>query len=273
MNNKLLKRLLESFILALLGVFMFQLLLSGNINRYMNPRNIPWIWFGAIALVLLAFANILFTQMFEREADKHLRNKVGLSKYAFFFIPVISSLFMNGFTLDASILANKGISVSRNTTIQTLQVTKGSNKLTEEELVAKLGNIENVTDTGDILMITPELFNYEFLSLNEKDPELIGKRIQISGFIHYDKSFAEGEFMISRYAMVCCNVDMQVTGYICKVADGVDTTPLTNGAWLHAKGYIELSTWKDVPVINIVVDSYTIMPAPADPQSGYIYPY
>ena len=271
MDKKKAIRMIETFILALFSVFMFQLLISGNITRYMNPRNTPWIYFAAITLAILAFANMIYNMLFERTSDKLWKQKFKISPFIIFLIPMVAALSMNSLRIDASIMANKGISLSKKTTVETLRVTKGSSKLTEEDLLAKLGDIEDVTDSGDILMVNSELFNHQFLTLDETDNSLIDKGVQIVGFIYNDKSFDANTFMVARYAMVCCNVDMQVTGYLADLPEGID--PLTNGTWVHARGTFDLTTYKDTPVIMIHIDSYDEIPEPLDPLNAYIYPY
>jgi len=265
MKNKKAVRIIESFIMLMIAVFMSRLVISGEISKYMNPKNAPWLVFCAVLLIIMAFANVLYSSIYEKASEKISTKKMFSHTYLF-ILPVILCLCVGAFKLDTTLLANKGISLSSKTTAQTLKVTKGKSNLTEQDLVKEIVYNEN----GDIMMTDSDSFNAGFLSLNESDPSLIGEKIQIVGFIYTNDDFKENQFMIARYSMVCCNLDMQVTGYL---ADFNEASDFEIGNWVHAKGTLDLDEWNGSPVFKVNIDEYEIVPEPVNAEHAYIYPY
>ena len=266
MNNKKTVRMVESFVMLMVAVFMARLVISGNVSRYMNPKNAPWLVYCAVLLAVMAFSNVLYASLYEKASENGSKKKNMFSHMYLFVLPVILCLCVGTFKLDTTLLANKGISLSSKTTVQTLKVTKGKSNLTEDELAGDV----TYNEDGDIMMTSSSTFNSGFLSLRESDTSLIGKRIQIVGFVYKSKDFGDDQFVIARNAMVCCNLDMQVTGYL---ADCEDASVLEAGNWVHAKGTLDLTEWNESPVFKVHVDEYEVVPEPADPQQAYIYPY
>lgn len=235
-------------ILWLLGFsfFFINSIYSGSVNRYVHPRIIPYMFFAAGAMLVIAF--LLFGELFKPQKEK--ANSLAL---LFYIIPLIMAVALPAQSFD-----------SNTRTIGNVQIAG------IEDKTIKSGEIENNPLSLQNGILVMESSNF-YHSLNEVYGNLdkyVGTQIEVVGFVFKDnEDFKDNEFVPARLMMVCCAADMQPVGFLCRYDKA---SGLKSDSWVKVSGIIGKTNFEgqDVPFI----EAESVIEA-KKPNDDYIYPY
>ena len=278
---------MKLLILSGFAVFFSSLMQSGRIQLYVNPRILPSLKLGVLAMAVIA----LFTV---KEVFRPQR-RARLAPYLFFIIPLILAFLLPAHSMNSSTMSLGDISL-----VQQKSSAAASQKSAQGGSAAKDGG----TDAGDGLdsdnpgKVEVNSSNYEALASLATKPvdrrlklqndtvvmddgnyfrwlkELYdnmatyqGKKIEVIGFVFKDKQVKANEFVPARLLMTCCTADLQTVGMLCRFDDAKS---LDRDTWVKVTGTIKIIVYQGVRIPIIEADSVV----KADkPKNEYVYPF
>ncbi|GGG68037.1 TIGR03943 family putative permease subunit [Paenibacillus radicis (ex Gao et al. 2016)] len=135
---------------------------------------------------------------------------------------------------------------------------------TYTELHARLGMKWYQSD--DAIAVNEFGFMETLTTLDLYRDNFIGKTVEISGFVYREDTMKDGQFVISRLAMLCCSADTEPYGILAAVPDG---NKLADDTWVQATGTIGLTHYLGNEVMELKIDELKTI---KQPKSPYVYP-
>ena len=224
------------------------MLLSDNLSLLFHPRNYPF-FLSAVFFLMLMF----YIQSRNLIYRKYINN---INKSVFIFLLPIFA-----FTVAISNKWNiNKIIHSQNSLITTSPQSSSPQK--EEKDILK----------ADTFILTDENYFSLYNAISGSLDMVVGKNIEVSGYIFREKHYNKNEIVIARDLMWCCAADIAVIGFYC-VIDDFDKFKVNS--WIKVKGsldrflYHNIDSGRDyyIPSINIKSIEATI-----PPENSYIYP-
>lgn len=244
-------------ILCSLALLLVYLIITRELNTYINPR--------FQYLTIFSFVVLLILSWIQR---KHYRKRsihpIGVWGYVAVGLPIVLFLLFPGKPSDASLANQKVLTyVSPNQAVQ--QEKEDNNKPSEanttdidkqkvaaflKEPILVLTN-ENYIEVTNLMMTYPEQFK--------------GKIVRTEGFVYREENFSTNKFVIARLALACCVADAGVVGFL---IESSTAKTLKNDHWLQVEGTFELKKTElgEVPVLQLL--NYKKI---APPKDSYIY--
>ncbi|OBR90118.1 putative two-component membrane permease complex subunit [Clostridium ragsdalei P11] len=240
-------------ILICFTYYVYNLLSSGKIYLYLNPKMIKYVRFSFIIFLILTIFQLrrLFipTQINKRKVY-----------FCVFLVPLFLGIYINPQGLNDELISKKGEVVMKNSI---------SKKISTSQTQSK--SIQKDTPKDNILVVDGKNFTHIADDICYNNPSKYkGKDIVITGFVFRDGTNSKDKFLIARLMMVCCAADTEVTGLVC---DWNKASTLKNNKWIKITGKIDVETENingeksSTPVIRVE----GVDPA-QKPQNQYIYP-
>ncbi|MFF2089210.1 TIGR03943 family putative permease subunit [Paenibacillus sp. NPDC058174] len=135
---------------------------------------------------------------------------------------------------------------------------------TYTELHAKLGM--KLYQSDDAVTINEFGFIETLTTFDLYRDNFIGKRVAISGFVYREDTMKDGQFVISRLAMLCCSADTEPYGILAVIPDG---QKLADDTWVQATGTIGLTHYLGNEIMELQIDEIKTI---KQPKSPYVYP-
>jgi uncharacterized repeat protein (TIGR03943 family) len=233
-------RLLQSVLLIALCIFLAEKAISGKLTWYINLRFLPLTIIGVVLLAIMAQA--VFNGSRDKWADhEHVHTLPG--GLLILMIPVLVGVLLPARPLDASAVDSKGISinaplVSANTAAQ---------------------QFESAPDQRNI-MDWIRIFAYE----SDLSPYL-NQQANVIGFVYYDDSLPEDQFLVSRFVITCCAAD----GFALGIPVKWKGERFEENDWVTVKGPVQQTEWNGQKMPLILAESVEITRAPEQP---YLFP-
>jgi putative membrane protein len=236
-----LETLLESIICFLLSALLFYALISDKVANYVHPRINGYLWFAAIALLIISsmFLPSAFT-------PKH-NAKPG--KYFLYFVPILFVIL-----IPAGTVQNKAISFGSTSAVGTATASAGTSPQNNGAITPvnpSSNSSRNSTtssalflpkeDSDGIITIQDEQFANWYQDINQNMNQYDGKILKFKGQVFRTKDFAKNEMIPVRYAMVCCTADLQPCGILCR---GNEVTQYQDNEWVWVTGKIKIEKYK-----------------------------
>ena len=271
------------------ALFFFQTIRSGQVLKYVHPRNVPVIKFAVVAMVLISA--FLIPEVFKPQ-----RVKKGVGSLLFFVIPLLMAVLLPTQSFNAASLSYGSLSVggglanTADADTSTTFVDKSENfegdqyfdtgveaysdgetkgnmdtygvdvsAFEENENQFSLVNGTVMVDTDNYVKWMEELY--------DNLDRYIGKKIQVEGFIYKDEQFEDNAFALARMMMVCCAADMQTIGFLCSYQN---TDQLQLDAWIKVYGIIEKGELDGSEIAKIKVEQ---IENTEKPEMDYVYPF
>ncbi|MFD0771321.1 TIGR03943 family putative permease subunit [Bacillus sp. CGMCC 1.60114] len=298
----------RGIILIGFGMLLLKLLITGHIENFIAPKMVKFIYFTFSVVTLLGIVQIWRSGEKEKSGcgccdhDHSLpRTKKGaLLFYSLFLTPIITAFLFSDHTIDASIVAKRGVSLAQrqpkqdsngqpeqNTGDQSGQSSSGqSGQNTGDQLGQDSSGsttTQSSTDGGEQSpgeyydTLQKKLMSMNTIQIDDDNylpaMQLIlgnvkgfkGKNITLTGFIYKGKDYSKNEVFIARYEITCCVADATVWGML---ATGKEAASLKNGEWVTATGVLDQTTEKDTssPLIKI-----TAIKKITPPKTQYVY--
>lgn len=235
-------------ILASFAYYIYELFNTGKIEIYMHPRMFRYIFFSFVIFILLAIFQIrkIFTY------SKSRKIKLG---YIIFIVPLFLALAVNPNSLGTQIVSNKGFSII-NYEKNSLQPSINANSYSKDNYYDAEG----------------EEFKKILINTYENLDEMLGKEVELSGFVYREPDSNENRFVISRLALSCCAADAQIAGLLC---EWDESSKLKDNEWIKVTGMINSTTYHNentnkeeiMPLIEV-----TKTESIEAPKNQYIYP-
>ncbi len=247
-------RHLQGLVMILLGAFLLEKVISGKLDWYIHQRFMPLTILAIIALLIIGIA-VLF-QARRTTADKHDHDHAeqhehdhdhAPSPWALIIvvIPLIVGILIPAKPLSADAMSSgKGVS--------------GSAPVISNSSTAV--KFDQAADERNILDWT-RLFN------SDDDPgAYLGQSANVIGFVYHDPRLKEGQFLVSRFALVCCTADAFALGM---VVDWPQSSTLPNDQWIKVKGPVQTTDLNNqkMPLIQA-----TSVEAVQQPDQPYLFP-
>lgn len=214
-------RKLQALILGGTGLFLMQKIWSNNLYWYINSRYLVLVLIAAIGLLVLT--QVLISTFRKNQPDKFQPESEAASPYAIWSlvivaVPLIIGLLIPARPLGASAIANRGLRSS-------ISVNIGN---------ANIASLKAIPAGNRSIMEWLQLFNGE-----PAYSEFIGDPVDVIGFVYQDPRLASNQFIVGRFALICCVADAFAIG----LAVETDTsTQFSNNTWVRVQGEISTIT-------------------------------
>lgn len=262
--------LLKLMVLMGFSFFFCYILITDRILLYINPRNIIYVKFSVIALLLLSL--FVTKDMFKPTG------RVNVVSYLIFIIPLLMALIFPAKPMNLTSMSS--IDIKANEKFVDSSTKNSSNNVVNNEDKDKDAN-ESPTDTdsnlnefdleikmcGDIILMTDDNFSRWLTEIYDNMDKYKGKKIQLTGFVFKNDKFVKNEFVCARLMMSCCAADLQPVGFLCHY--NMEDT-LKKDSWITVKGTLDITTHADEKMPLIIVED---IKNTEKPKKEYIYPY
>lgn len=242
-------RLLQTLILAGMGIYLLVKILGGTLYFYINDRFLWLVATGAGIFLLLALAAFRRWRAEAAHAHAHDHAHHGHSHGSRWSLLIVALPLLLGFLvpakpLDSGALAARGISTN-------LGAGSGGGQTSQLSVPA---------DQRSILDWV-RAFNFS------ADPnELAGEPADVVGFVYHDPRLPDNQFLVSRFTVTCCVADAFAVGIIVQTDDAA---AWAGNAWVHVQGTIAVGSLDGEPAPVVLAES--IKPVPVPPQP-YLFP-
>jgi len=245
-------RILQGSILLSLGGFLTFQLLAGRLNWYIHERFLPLTLLGIAGLLLIGSALLQAAHLAPAEAHNHAESEKHEHEHAHTpsvwllfvaLVPLLVGLLFPARPLSTSALAGKGVSAA--------------------------APILNNTETRQFDLLDQERTILEWSRLFNSllDPATyLGQKANVVGFVYHDPRLPTGQFLLSRFVIVCCTADAFALGM---VVEWPESDSLQNDDWVKIKGPVQAITLDGQRLPLIQAESVEPVAPPSQP---YLYP-
>jgi uncharacterized repeat protein (TIGR03943 family) len=238
--------------MILLGAFLLEKVISGKLDWYIHQRFMPLTVMAIIALLMIGIAVLLQARRtplddhHEDHDDQHDHEHAPSPWHlAIIVIPLIIGILIPAKPLSADAMSSgKGVS--------------GSAPVISTSSAAV--KFDQAADERNILDWT-RLFN------SSDDPgTYLGQSANVIGFVYHDPRLKDGQFLVSRFALVCCTADAFALGM---VVDWPQSSTLPNDLWIKVKGPVQTT---DLDTHKMPLIQATAVQPVQQPDQPYLFP-
>lgn len=243
-------RRLQGWTLVSLGSFLAGLFLTGRLNWYIHERFLPLTLSGILGVFLLGFGLLRAARVSETENHFHEEDaghehgrppSIGLLAAAIF--PLVIGILFPAQPLSTAALVGKGVNAAPPVLNQ------------------------SAPQQFDLLDQERTILEWSRLFNSQLDPaSYLGQKASVLGFIYRDPSLPPGQFLLSRFVIVCCTADALALGM---VVEWESAASLQNDDWVKVKGPVQVITLNGQRLPLIQAES---VEAVAPPSQPYLYP-
>ncbi len=252
--------MLKMMILLGFALFLGAILITGDVTRYVHPRNIPFIAFGAVIMAVIACFYAL-------ELFRPGHKKTRALPLLFFVVPLLMAFALPAQAFDSESSNVGSVSLQNPGPGSAPAADSGQAEATPAPTAPQLSDTGPALQNGTVVMESDNFYPW-LETLYDDTGAYVGKRIEVVGFVYRDADrMGEGAFVPARLMMVCCAADMTPVGLLC-LYDGADR--LKQDAWVKVTGTVG-TTKLDGETIPCIRNA-KVEPADA-PAEDYIYPF
>ncbi|MEQ8175604.1 MAG: TIGR03943 family protein [Syntrophomonadaceae bacterium] len=255
---------------CMLSYFLF----TQKIKLYINPRFTVLTVAADIVIFLLFLVQgsmVVFKKPHIGEPSHH--HKTSIWPIVPFVIPLLFVLVMPNATLDASIAADRGVSIS------SVDASPNANGSASGTTTSSSGTASQQNSTGyrqdnsqydysrdPHLVVTDDNFVNLVSQIYENPKEFVGKDITMMGFVVRDSDFSAKQIGIVRYVITCCTADAMPCGFLCEYENA---SSIKDGTWLEVNGTIDMAKLRNTDFAVVKIKSIQTV---KEPQMPYVYP-
>jgi uncharacterized repeat protein (TIGR03943 family) len=243
-------RYLQGFILILTAIFLLQKIFSGNLDWYIHQRFMPLTVLSVI--VLLVIGVIVFRSGRSASRDEHHdhehehhHHEHHVSRWGLVMalVPLLVGVLIPPKPLTSDAITGKGFSSA--------------------PPVASGGSVVQFDQAFDERNI---LDWHRLFSSPDAQSAVLGQSANVTGFVYHDPRLKEGQFLVSRFMVICCAADGFPIGM---VVNWPESASLPADQWIKVKGVVQSTqfgqqTW---PLIEA-----TSVEAIQIPDQPYLFP-
>ena len=204
--------------------------------------------------------------------------------YGLFLLPLLTGFFIPSQTLGSAMAEQKGISFTGSESVSRAEaatpVSRAEAEITasasaESDLQALFPYDEFTVGHAKLGM---ELYEKELIEVSEKHfietlttldlyrDALLGKDVEISGFIYREEEMGEDRMAVSRFAMNCCSADALPYGLM---VSWPKAEHYAEDEWVTVKGKLTVTEYQGEQIIALDASRIERIEAPETP---YVYP-
>jgi uncharacterized repeat protein (TIGR03943 family) len=245
-------RYFQGLLMISLGLFLFVEIISGKLVWYINQRFIPLTVLAVIALLAIGLAVIYEARRtpiehhHEQDDDHEHEHDYGPSKWrlAIVVIPLAIGILIPAKPLTVDALSGKGVSSSAPVVAGGTSAVKFDEAADERNILDWIRLFGSQTDASTYL----------------------GQNANVIGFVYHDPRLKENQFLVSRFAIVCCTADAFAIGM---VVDWPNSASLPNDQWIKVKGPVQATELEGQKMPLIQAASVEQVQQPDQP---YLFP-
>ncbi|UII54877.1 TIGR03943 family protein [Cytobacillus spongiae] len=292
-----LQQLGRCVIIAAFGAYFIMLQVTGDINKYINPKYSLMSKIAAGVFILFFFVQ-LFRIWEEKKQNHHEHDHCCDSgcdhqhdhqapfykrvvNYSIIVFPLITGFTLSPTVLDASIAEKKGsVFTQSKKNVEVVDSSVTEKQTTDESIVDENEPIVNenyltqdVYDDEmkkllelDQIEMKEEIFSPYYETISMDPSAFIGKKIKVSGFVYKEEGFDANQLVIARFLITHCVADAGIIGFL---TDFADASQLDKDTWIELEGTIDVTDYHGSKLPMIKVNGWKIIQEPTDP---YIYP-
>jgi putative membrane protein len=278
---------IRGIILAGYALLLIKLLLTSQLANYVSPKMHPFIYFALFVLLILGGMQILRSGTNTSECHCHCDGEHHMPKtpaatvfiYSLFLLPLMIGLMLSNHVLDSSVASKRGVQFGAqslaerpNSPIQTeekdlleeyLRDPEGYMKKVDERVNEILQEDNSAVQSKekekerlkkdligtDKIVVTDEKYISTISMINEHLEQLIGKKVEITGFVFRERDLPSNQLVVARFGVTCCIADASVYGMLVK---GENVAKLKDNTWIKVTGTIHQTTYRQsiIPVIE-----------------------
>ncbi|GAB4495681.1 MAG: TIGR03943 family protein [Anaerolineales bacterium] len=243
-------RILQGCIMLLLGGFLTFQLFTARLNWYIHERFLPLTLVGIVGLFWIGFNLLQVTHQVAADIHDHPDAEGHGHPHTpsawlliIALLPLLTGLLLPAQPLSTSALAGKGVSAA----------------------APILKNTEarqfDLLDQERTILEWSRYFN------SQLDPaSYLGQKANVIGFVYHDPRLPPGQFLLSRFVIVCCTADAFALGM---VVEWPESAALQNDDWVKVKGLVQAITLDGQRIPLIRAEAVEAVAPPAQP---YLYP-
>jgi uncharacterized repeat protein (TIGR03943 family) len=237
----------KSAVLIGLGLYFTFIIVSGNLNNYINMR-FAWLSYLAAGLFFLLGAFSLYQNWRSRNAPPTLTmNDPTHAAPSWGMIAIIAVPLVLGTLIPSQPLGADAVG--------TIETSVG---------------VANAAGDAETFTIAPQNRNVldwlRVFNTTDDYAALQGQPADVIGFIYREPSMNDDQFMVARFTISCCVADSSAIGLPVQWAD---TAGLPAGEWVRVGGQMQVGEFRGDQMPVILADSIEIVEAPQNP---YLYP-
>lgn len=262
--------LLKLMVLLGFSFFFSYILITDKILLYISPRNIIYVKFSVMILLLLS--------LFVTKDIFKPTGRVNIFSYLIFIIPLLMALIFPAKPMNLTSIASidikaneKFIDRSTNTSSDNAVNNESKYKDANDSSTNADSNLNQfdmeIKMCGDTIIMTDDNFSRWLTEIYTNMDKYKDKKIQLTGFVLKNDKFNKNEFVSARLMMSCCAADLQPVGFLCHY--NMEDT-LKKDSWITLKGTLDITTHDDEKMPLILVED---IKNTEKPKKEYIYPY
>ncbi len=246
-------RYFQSILLIALGAFLVTKIASGKLIWYIHPRFIPLTVLAVVALLLIGltiFREGLQTERNEspermqENPDHDHEHGPSAWRLAIVTVPLMIGVLIPAHPLTASAISGKGISSAVPITTSGMTTIK----------------FDQASDTRNILEWN------DLFSSNADPSTYLDQNANVIGFVFHDPHLQDGQFLVGRFALVCCPADAFA---VVMVVSWPQSASLPTNQWVKVKGPVQSTQFNGQTLPSIQAASVELEDPPAQ---TYLYP-
>lgn len=262
--------LLKLMVLLGFSFFFSYILITDKILLYISPRNIIYVKFSVMILLLLS--------LFVTKDIFKPTGRVNIFSYLIFIIPLLMALIFPAKPMNSTSIASidikaneKFIDRSTNTSSDNAVNNESKYKDANDSSTNADSNLNQfdmeIKMCGDTIIMTDDNFSRWLTEIYTNMDKYKDKKIQLTGFVLKNDKFNKNEFVSARLMMSCCAADLQPVGFLCHY--NIEDT-FKKDSWITLKGTLDITTHDDEKMPLILVED---IKNTEKPKKEYIYPY
>jgi putative membrane protein len=221
--------------------------------------------------------------------------------YSIFIVPLLMGFMLPDKVLDSSVVAMRGVQLgsgiySKPAPIERLEGTQtqkqgklGTDRADQflNDINSSGGELEHYTveDTlsydgfddyytelanelkdKDVIIVEDENFLDIMTVMDIYQEDLLGKTVEIMGFVYREPGMNMDELVVARFSMTCCTADSAVYGLLIK---GEETRKFENDTWIRVRGKMDIAEFNGWMIPILQLEEAVEVP---EPDSPYVYP-
>lgn len=286
--NRQAHQFFRSIILFGFFLFLLKVILTGDIQKFIAPRMMPYMYFTLIVLVILAIIQY-FKSGFEvddndcgcgHDHDYSASRLRSAAIYSLFIIPILTGMMFSDHILGSSAAANKGFKYemrSASTKEDIDSQAEGETNTASPENNVILQNPGVLTPKDLYPDLYTELKQQDSIKLHEDNyigtislledgmDEFVGKEITTHGFVFREPEFPSDQMVVGRFGISCCVADGGIYGILIQ-SDDLDQ--YKNDTWVEVTGVLEKVEFNGWALPLIIPTNINLIDVPEEP---YVY--
>ncbi len=231
---------IKSLLLLGMGIYLALLILTGNLDNYINQRFAWLAYLGAAIFFLLGLVNLYSSLKPEDDDHHHHHYQITWDMLLVAAFPLLLAILIPSRSLGIEAI-NGGISLSP---VGVASASAFTRSPLDRNILDWLREFDRAN--------SPASFN--------------DLPVDVTGFVYREPTFAEDSFMISRFTMSCCVADAFPIGMPVRFDAASD---FTAGTWVRVSGELQAADFGD-DFLPIVFASS--IEAIDEPEQPYLYP-